>query len=171
MVRCQLCGEVPNLSVGCVKVCSSGLRRDGRGRFRRPRLAPDSSTGSRCLRGSSGTASSQSQSSLRRKGDCCFEGLCPTFKLRFNRDHGARASARAHFSNLPSRAWLGGVGGPTRRRLVTEKPGHPPARGCHGSPAGKIGLPAWAGLPVPPPGYTGSPAFCWGGPAGPAEPG
>jgi hypothetical protein len=88
-------GEVPTLwrgaeSVGGVRAMrSSGLRRDGRGRFRRPRLAPDWSTGSSGSRGSSGTASSQSQSSLRRKGHCCFEPLCPVFfKLRFNRDHG-----------------------------------------------------------------------------------
>jgi hypothetical protein len=91
VVRCQFSSEVPNLSVGCASVRSSGLRRDGRGRFRRPRRAPDSSTGSSGSRGSSGTASSQSQSSLRRKRHCCFEPLCPVFfKVRFNRDHGPK---------------------------------------------------------------------------------
>jgi hypothetical protein len=91
------------------------LRRDGCGRFRRPRRAPDWSTGSNGLRGSSGTASSQSQSSLRRKGDCCFEPLCPIFKLRFNRDHGPRAvplPGRISPTYHPEPGWVESAGLP-----------------------------------------------------------
>ena len=94
-LTCNICTQMawpvpaPHLHPGCNLSCSSAATGSGSGlvdqleelarRFRDGLLAVLCTV--RTVH-----RTSQSQSSLRRNGDCCSDRLCPIFKSRFNQD-------------------------------------------------------------------------------------